>query len=139
MALVAEDSHNKLKRQIELQEIQECIEMINLTLSDLQKRKSISIVFITRIKKSYISIFSKKEIPELYQKNLNILNSYEYVTQSRNDKTKANPVYIVNKEQQVQSEVGDHPYRLTIETLKVMMDEILTHSASKNEYIGEPK
>lgn len=139
MAVVAENSHNKLKRQIELQEIQDCIEMINLTLSDLQKRKAISVIFMTRIKKGYISIFAKHEIPEVYQKNLNILNSYEYVTQTRTDKTKANPKYAINQEQQAKSEGGDHPYKLTIETLKRMMDEILTHTATKNEYIGDPK
>jgi len=139
MAVVAKDSHNKLKRQIELQEIQDCIEMINSTLSDLQNRKAISIIFMTRIKKGYISIFSKKEIPEFYQTNLNILNSYEHVTQSRNDKVKANPKYIAIQGTQTLSDISTHPYKLTIETLKRMMDEILTHTASKNEYIGDSK
>jgi hypothetical protein len=136
MARVAEASHNRLKRQIEYQEIQACLEIINSALSDLNGKKAVSVIFITRIKQGYISSFSKRGTPERYDENLKVLNSYEYVTQSRINKAKANPNYSASQYPGVQLNESDHPFKLTIETLKRMQDEILTYSASKNEYIG---
>lgn len=136
MALAAEASHNSLKRQIEYHDIHGCVEMINLALGDLDKKKAVQIIIITRIKQGYISAFSKVGMSDRYETNLKILNSYEHVAQSRSDKTKANPKYATSQYPNSKLDSGEHPYKLTIETLKLIQDEILTHLASRNEYIG---
>lgn len=138
MARVAEASHNRLKRQMEHHEVQACIEIINSALSDLYNKKAVSVIFITRIKQGYISSFSKAGIPDRYRENLNILNSYEHLVQSRVLKTKTNPNYAGSQYPKPNPGAPDNPYRLTIDTLKRMQDDLLMHSASKNEYIGDP-
>ncbi|MBX8552302.1 hypothetical protein K5D68_22105 [Pseudomonas cichorii] len=137
MARVAEMSHNRLKRQIESHETQACLEIINSALSDLHNKKAVSVIFITRIKQGYISFFSKDRTPKRYGENLDILNSYEHIAQSRINRANANPKYPANQSQNVKLDVADHPYKLTIDTLKRMQDDILTHTALKNEYIGD--
>ncbi|PYB76190.1 hypothetical protein DMX07_21870 [Pseudomonas soli] len=136
MAHAAEVAHNRLKRQMEHHDVQACIEIINAALSDLNSKKAVSVIFISRIKQGYIALFSKQHTPERYRENLDILNSYEHVVQSRANRAQANPTYAAP--QYPASGAGQNPYRLTIDTLKRMQDELLTHSASKNEYIGEP-
>lgn len=139
MALAAEASHNSLKRQIEYHDIHGCVEMINLALNDLDKKKAVSVVSITRIKQGYISTFSKAGKSGSYDTNLKVLNSYEYVTQSRVNKAKANPNYATSQYPAAKLGSADHPYKLTIDTLKKIQDEILTHLASRHEYIGDAK
>jgi hypothetical protein len=136
MALAAETSHNSLKRQIEYHDIHGCVEMINLALSDLEKKKAVSVVSITRIKQGYISTFSKSGKSESYDNNLKVLNSYEHITQSRANKGKANPKYATGQYPLLKGSSADHPYKLTIDTLKKIQDEILTHLASRHDYIG---
>lgn len=36
------------------------------------------------------------------------------------------------------TDTPDTPYRLTIDTLKRMQNDLLMHTASKNEYLGDP-
>lgn len=139
MALAAEASHNSLKRQIEYHDIHGCVEMINLALSDLDKKKAVPVVSITRIKQGYISAFSKTGKSGSYDANLKVLNSYVHVTQSRANKEKANPNYATGQYPAAKVSIADHPYKLTIETLKTIQDEILTHLASRHEYIGDIK
>lgn len=136
MALAAEASHNSLKREIEYHDIHGCVEMINLALSDLDKKKAVSAVSITRIKQGYISTFSKAGKSESYDNNLEVLNSYEHITQSRASRAKANPNYDTGQYPSAKVGRADHPYKLTIDTLKRIQDEILTHLASRHEYIG---
>lgn len=139
MALAAEASHNSLKRQVEYHDIHGCVEMINVALSDLDKKKAVSVVSITRIKQGYISTFSQSGKSDLFEGNLQVLNSYEHVTQSRANRAKANPNYTTTQYPVIKAGSADHPYKLTIDTLKRIQDEILTHLASRNEYIGGGK
>ncbi len=137
MALAAEASHNSLRRQVEFHDVHGYIEMINVVLSDLDKKKAVTAVSMARIKQCYIAIFSKVEKSDNYEDNLKVLNSYEYVAQSRN-KAKANPNYDASQHPAVNT-VNVHPYKLTIDALKQMQDEILAYLASKHEYTGGAK
>lgn len=137
MALAAEASHNSLRRQVEFHDVHGYIEMINVVLSDLDKKKAVTAVSMTRIKQCYISIFSKVEKSDNYEANLKVLNSYEYVAQSRG-KAKANPNYDASQHPAANT-ANVHPYKLTIDALKQMQDKILAYLASKHEYTGGAK
>lgn len=138
MAHVAEASHNRLKRQMQHHEIQACLEIINAAVNDLNSKKAVPVIFIARIKQGYISSFSTHGTPERYKENLDILNSYEHVIQSRPRKAQANPNYAASQSSEVGVEATNSSYRMTIDTLKRMQDDLLTHSAAKHEYIGDP-
>lgn len=138
MSCVAEDAHNRLKRKVEYGEMQACLEIINLALHDLQSKKAVPVILISRIKQVYISHFSKERLSKNYSDNLNLLNSYEHIATTRGSKkVQANPDYSVGDEVSEPSLNNDHPYKLTIDTLKRMHDEISTHFASKNYTLGD--
>ncbi|VVN10232.1 hypothetical protein PS664_03761 [Pseudomonas fluorescens] len=137
MALAAEVSHNSLRRQVEFHDAQGYIEMINEVLTDLDKKKAVKAASMARIKQCYIAIFLKVERSNNYDDNLKVLNDYEYVAGSRN-KAKANPNYDASQHPAANT-AAVHPYKLTIDALKQIQDEILEYLASKHEYTGGVK
>ncbi|AHD17198.1 hypothetical protein C163_06800 [Pseudomonas sp. FGI182] len=138
VARAAEASHNKLKQQIEHGETEACQELINLVLEDLIKKKAVSTIIITRIKQVYISRFSKGNAPERYHDNLEILDSYEHVAQSRGKKTGPNPMYDTSQYPKANVAASEHPHKFTIDALKRMQNDLLAHSVAKHDYVGEP-
>lgn len=132
----ATTSHNSLKLQLELQELTSCLEIINSSVSELTNQKAVPAIFISRIKKLYISIFPSKSNDCPHNKNILILNSYQHIKQTR--KSKPN---IYGKHESTEDTTlnnSEHPYKKTIEALNIMHDDLTRYAASKSQYIPEP-
>ncbi|MBK4997315.1 hypothetical protein IAE39_005489 [Pseudomonas sp. S37] len=138
IARAAQAAHNTLKNQIEHGETEACQELINLALQDLTKKKAVSVIIIARIKQVYISRFSKGDAPDLYQDNLDMLDSYEHVAQSRGRRTGPNPMYDTSQYPSANAAASEHPHKLTIDALKRMQNDLLAHTVAKHDYVGEP-
>lgn len=139
MAKVAEKSHKNLMQQIELQNIKECIEIINSALLNLNSNKAIPVIFLSRIKQGYMASFPKDSspLPARYNENLNTLNTYQHTSPTRR-RNKANPYYSEDQPSATEPAKNEHehPYQATIDTLKRMHDDLTEHSVNRNQYKG---
>lgn len=131
----ATTSHNSLKLQIELQELTSCLEIINSSVSELTNQKAVPAIFISRIKKIYISIFPSKSEDCPHHKNILILNSYQHVRQTRKSKTNNYENYELTENTPLKN--NEHPYKRTIEALNIMHDDLARYAASKSQYMPE--
>ncbi|WP_282410058.1 hypothetical protein [Pseudomonas sp. PS02303] len=130
----ANNSYNGLKLQMELQEVKSCQEIINSSVSELRNKKAIPVIFLSRIKHVYLSVFPGEESTEDHKQNILRLNSYEYVTTPRKSKTQA-PTQIINPQYPLEKlGAKEHPYQMTIDTLNRMHDDLSRYSALKNDY-----
>lgn len=129
----ATSSHNGLKLQLELQEVKSCLEIINTSVVELKSNRAVPIIFISRIKQVYFSVFPEGKSTEEHEKNVLILNSYEHVTSVRKRKGGDGAAYSAD------AKLGEvlNPYQKTIDVLKRMHDDLSKYCASKNGYKSE--
>ena len=133
----ANSAYNALKLQTELQEVKSCLEIINTSVSELKNNKAIPIIFMSRIKQVYLSVFSETSASSEHDRNILLLNSYEHITASRRPKVNSAWRYHPSLHSVIQPATQEHPYKITIDTLNRMHDELSRYSASKNGYRSE--
>ncbi|WP_152035002.1 hypothetical protein [Pseudomonas ovata] len=137
MAKAAAKSYNGLKLQLELQEVNSCLEIINSSVAELRNNRAVPVIFISRIKHIYFAVFTNgKNTPE-HDNNILILNSYEHVAAVRKPKGNAQAAYKNAPQVGGQDGSREHPYKTTIDVLKRMHDDLSRYSASKNTYKSE--
>jgi hypothetical protein len=137
MLKTATSAYNGLKLQLELQEVASCLEIINSSVSELKSNKAVPIIFISRIKRVYFSVFPEGQATKEHERNILLLNSYEHVSAVRKLKSSDNTLYQNTSQIDGSHKAREHPYQTTIDTLKRMHDDLSKYSASKNAYKSE--
>ncbi|MDN3220034.1 hypothetical protein [Pseudomonas nunensis] len=139
----ADGAFNDLKLQMELQDVRSCLEIINISISDLKGNKQIPTVLISRIKQVYIAVFAGEMNTQgsAQHHNILIINSYVHVSAVKRQ-TRA-PQYSLNENAGQQStkktndtkdEGSEHKHKATLDALNKMHDELSMYAASKQLY-----
>ena len=142
----ADAAFNDLKLQMELQEVRSCLEIINISISDLNANKQIPLVLISRIKQVYISVFPTeiKTSGTTQHHSMLIVNSYAHVNSSKRSPKasqylKTTPPEIHDDHEPKKKPVdnnapNEHKHKATLDALNTIHDELSMYAASKQSY-----
>lgn len=137
----ANGAFNDLKLQMELQDVRSCLEIINISITDLKGNREVPTVLISRIKQVYIAVFSNEINTQdsIQHHNILMINSYVHVSAVKRQ-TKA-ALYNDALAQQsakttndTKKETGENKHKETLDALNKMHDELSMYSASKQLY-----